>query len=68
MLIRLLDVSDQPLWINARHVRTVRPVDPQQTCLRVDDADVVVKGAAHDIATQLQDALVGRKYVDFWSH
>ena len=67
MLIRLTDESDRPVWLNAQHVRSVHQAEPGVVCVRLDRDDVRVKGSAPDVATQLQDALAGRKYVDFWS-
>lgn len=67
MLIRLIDESDQPVWLNAQHVRRVHQAAAGVVCVRLDQDDVRVKGDAPEIATKLQDALAGRKYVDFWS-
>ncbi|MCA9545145.1 MAG: hypothetical protein KC613_12165 [Myxococcales bacterium] len=68
MLIRLVDENDRPVWVNAQHVRSVHQADPGVVCLRLDRDDLRAKGEAADVATQLQDALAGRKYVDFWSN
>lgn len=69
MLVRLIDAhNDTPLWVNAQQVRVVLPQTAETTTLGLVGGDTLtVVGPAAEVATQLQDALAGRKYVDFWS-
>ena len=68
MLVRLLDAEGEPVWVNAKQVQAVREGGADNTLLlMIGGGQWVVQGRAPEVATQLQDALVGRKYVDFWA-
>jgi hypothetical protein len=69
MLIRLIDPeTNAPFWLNAAQVLWVEAATPEVTRLALaGGAQRNAQGSAAELATQLQDAFAGRKYVDFWA-